>query len=192
MTCWGVDPRSSSARRADRVRPTLSLTRVCVCFCLWQGLAPGQRPARRRGWISANFGDGGSGRVALVPALVVGRCCKWYGGIHPGGSTSRHCGTCMSTPPLRRRRAKAGSSLGQPIPAHRCCQAGISADALRALTTALKLASTRRPYRRVAGIGPRRAKTLGCSATAERCRACARALAATAAKRAYVQTQRNV
>ena len=45
-------------------------------------------------------------------------------------------------------------------------------DALRALVAALELAPTRRPHRRAAGIGLRRATPLHDSATAEKSRTC--------------------
>lgn len=68
--------------------------------------------------------------------------------------------------------ATTGLARPQPDPALRCRQAGISVDALRALATALELAPTRRPHRRAAGIGLRRATPLHDSATAEKSRTC--------------------
>jgi hypothetical protein len=98
-------------------------------------------------------------------------CCKWRGGTHPGGSASCRSGSRMSTLPQWRRQAIRGSSLGQPDPALRCRQAGISVDALRARASRRKLASALPPGR-LRGIGLCRATLLGDSAAVESPRVC--------------------
>ena len=65
-------------------------------LCVYARVRRGQHSASGQPTDGAGsprtFGDGGSGRVALVPAPDVGRCCKWHGGTHSRGSACRGSG----------------------------------------------------------------------------------------------------
>ena len=114
-------------------------------FCFATGASTRPAPGPPTGPGSARtFGDGGSGRVELVPPLGMGSCCKWRGGTHPGGSVSRGCGTRMSC---------RGGGVDRPDPALRCRQAGISVDALRAHASRRAPRLPCRPHGRSLGLG---------------------------------------
>eukprot|EP00966_Prymnesium_polylepis_P075648 1754402-Prymnesium_polylepis.1 len=55
--------------------------------------------------------DGGRG--TRVPALDVGHCCKWRGGIHPGGKAA----VAAAGARLAAAAAKTGHVRLQPRPA---------------------------------------------------------------------------
>eukprot|EP00966_Prymnesium_polylepis_P317344 7331639-Prymnesium_polylepis.1 len=55
----GVDPRTCTARREVRVRPSLSLTRARVLCCFAGACTGHSAPACRRGRTSASRGSGG-------------------------------------------------------------------------------------------------------------------------------------
>ena len=94
----------------------------------------GARPAAHppTGWDQLRtFGDGGSGRAAPAPAPGVETLLQVGEGTHPGGSGAVAAALHVA-PWQRQRQAVERRSLGQPDPAPRARETGISAESLRA------------------------------------------------------------
>ena len=130
-----------------------------------RGPAPGLRPARRRGRISATFGDGGSdcGGPGARPSVR---------GAAASGAEGSILGAARAATAARaRRRRHSGDDRPQPRPARSSPPMppggnfGGRPESLRNHARAPALSPA--VPRQVVRIGPRRAKTLGDSATAE-------------------------